>query len=121
MSEERWTEQNRQKLLERLVRPELTPESIGRTVIIVFIGVLVYILLFGDYGVWRIKALQRELERQQTEIAHLQAVQDSLQQERQRLINDPDYIEKIAREKYGMQKENETVYKFYDEEEESSD
>lgn len=108
----RWTDKQRRKLLERIVRPELTPESIGQMVIIVLIGILIYVLLFGDYGVWRIRAMQKEIERQQQEIEQLKAEQDSLQQERWRLINDPEYIEKLAREKYGMQKDDEVVYKF---------
>ena len=52
---------------------------------------------------------------QQHEIELLKAEQDSLKNERWRLLNDPDYIEKLAREKYGMQRDDETVYKFYDE------
>lgn len=111
----KWTERQRKKLLARIVGPETTPERIGQMIIFMIIGALVYILLLGDYGVFRIRSLQDEISRQQQEIRHWQAVHDSLQHERWRLINDPDYIEKIAREKYGMQGDDETVYKFYDE------
>ena len=111
----KWTEKQGLKLLERLVGPELTLERIGQMFIIVILGVLIYVLIFGDYGLWRIRALKEEIARQDEEINALKAVQDSLMAERWRLINDPEYIEKLAREKYGMQRENEKVYKFYEE------
>ncbi len=111
-----WTDKQRQKLLDKIVRPELSPENLGRIVILIVIGLLVYILIFGDYGVWRINAQQKEIERQNREIELLKAEQDSLRQVRWKLLNDPDYIETKAREEYGMQKEGEVVYKFYDDE-----
>ncbi len=120
-SNTQWTDKQRKKLLERIVRPELSPGNIGRAGIVILIGALFYVLLFGDYGIWRIKSMQKEIERQNHEIELLQAAQDSLRQERWQLINDPEYVEKIAREQYGMQKEGEVVYKFYDEENPSQD
>jgi cell division protein FtsB len=43
------------------------------------------------------------------------AVQDSLKKMEKLLKNDTAYIEKTAREKLGMAKKNEKVYKFVDE------
>ncbi len=113
-SNTRWSDKQRKKLLARLIKPELTPENIGRIIIFALILVLLYVLVFGDYGMWRINALQKEIVAQQGQIDQLKAERDSLEQERWRLINDPKYIEKVAREKYGMKKDGEVVYKFHD-------
>ena len=44
------------------------------------------------------------------EIETLEEQKTILEEEKERL-NDPEYIEKIAREKYGMAKEGEDVYR----------
>ena len=53
---------------------------------------------------------QRDLEYQQR-IADLTAENKALTEEKRRLEDDPVYLEKIAREKMGLIREGEVVYK----------
>ena len=46
----------------------------------------------------------------QNEIKHLEEENKGLEDIKNKIENDPDYIEKIAREKYKMKKEGEQVY-----------
>ncbi len=62
----------------------------------------------GIYQVWQ-KCL--ELEVAEARVAHLQAENDSLRQILWRLENDLEYVEKVAREEYGMIKQGERVYR----------
>lgn len=48
--------------------------------------------------------------------AELEATQKELLEEKERLLNDKKYIEKIAREQYNMVLPGETVYKVIEEE-----
>jgi len=54
----------------------------------------------------------RELKRRAVEIAAHRKTIDSLTDVITKLTNDTTYIERIAREKLGMARKNETVYKF---------
>jgi cell division protein DivIC len=72
---------------------------------------LLIVLIFGNRGV-----LQRvKLENQKTEleqkIKHAEEETKQLQAESKVLEGDPATIEKVAREKYGMVREGEKVYK----------
>jgi cell division protein FtsB len=53
-----------------------------------------------------------ELQRKNDEIAAKTRQIDSLRREIDLLTNDTAYIERIAREKLGMARQNENVYKF---------
>ena len=70
-----------------------------------------YIFVGGDYGLYRIihqarekKALQKEMDAIKTQNAQLK-VEIAL------LETDMEYIEKIARERYGMVKKGERLYR----------
>jgi len=72
---------------------------------------LCYFFIAGDFGLYQMwhqgrekKALQREIEALRRENAELEA-------RILRLKNDLDYIEKLAREEYGMVKKGETLYR----------
>ena len=68
-------------------------------------------LLAGDDGLLRLWERQRELEKIEATVARLQAENDSLRQVLWLLENDLDYVEKVAREEYGMSKKGERVYR----------
>ncbi|MDE2998827.1 MAG: septum formation initiator family protein [Gemmatimonadota bacterium] len=73
----------------------------------------VYLFLAGDSGYLRIRerSMQIEAMRRENETERTQNLQ--LEAEVELLKNDLAIIEKIAREQYGMVKENETVYMVY--------
>ncbi|MEC7225397.1 MAG: septum formation initiator family protein [Candidatus Latescibacterota bacterium] len=53
---------------------------------------------------------RRAVEDLQAQVAHLEAERDSLKNMLWRLENDMGYVEKVAREEYGMSKKGERVY-----------
>jgi cell division protein FtsB len=65
--------------------------------------------LFGRQGIYYPYV---ELRRKKEEIREGYRIIDSLQREIERLTNDTFYIERIAREKFGMARPGEKVFKF---------
>lgn len=53
---------------------------------------------------------QKNLENEQ-KIAELQAKNRELEEEKRRLIEDPVYLERVARERMGLVREGERVYR----------
>ncbi|MBN2036497.1 MAG: septum formation initiator family protein [Chitinispirillaceae bacterium] len=65
--------------------------------------------LFGRQGIYYPYV---ELRRKNEEIREGYRVIDSLQREIRRLTGDTAYIERIAREKFGMARPDEKIFKF---------
>jgi cell division protein FtsB len=72
-------------------------------------------LLAGDQGVIPLYRTWRQMRRLNEEIAASRRTIDSLKTEIEHLTDDTAYIERIAREKYGMARKNERMYKFVEE------
>jgi cell division protein FtsB len=89
-------------------------KSRKRTKVIFFaaVAILLYFVFFGDNSIFNIIQSHRELQRVSAEVDRMHKTIDSLQKEIHRLRTDTAYIEKIAREKLGMAKKDETIYKF---------
>jgi cell division protein FtsL len=68
-----------------------------------------FFFVFGRQGVY---FLHREVHRKQREIDEKARTIDSLKRELERLKNDTAHIERIAREKLGMARPGEKVFKF---------
>lgn len=73
---------------------------------------LSWILLWGGYSFLKVWKINREVGRLQQELAVMKAENDSLARENNRLKTDPAAAEEIAREQFGMIKQNETVWRF---------
>ena len=82
---------------------------LGLVLVIWFIFVDVYSLKTR----WDLGQQKKELIRKTEE---LKSESETLEQDIQKLENNPDLIEKIAREEYGMKKPGEKVYKIKKEE-----
>lgn len=82
----------------------------GLFVILLFVVVIVAVFLFADRGFIHFYDSYNEREILQDEIKVLEQKKEQLLQEKEKLRSDPDYIEKIAREKYKMKKKDEKVY-----------
>ena len=78
---------------------------------ILALGLFAYLLIGGDQGLYQAGQKHRELAGLEEEIARLESQNDSLRQILWRLENDLDYVEKVAREEYGMVKQGERVYR----------
>jgi len=68
--------------------------------------------VYGVSGLVRVRAMHREIEAAEREIATLRLETERLTVIIDRLRNDPDYIEKLAREEHGLVRPGETVLKF---------
>lgn len=96
-------------------QPLTTPNGPG-TVAKLVLGValvagVLYLFLGAEDSLLDVRAARQELARAEAEVARLAAENDSLQKTLQRLENDPAYLEKIAREEYGLIKPGERVYR----------
>jgi cell division protein FtsB len=79
-------------------------------------ALLVYVFIFSRHGYLRRRELARENERLQTEIEDLKRENERLREELNRL-DDPEAVEKLAREELGLVKDGETVYRFVEKDE----
>ncbi len=79
----------------------------------VIIGVALFIIVFviGDYGLFQVYQLRRQQRNLETHLTELKVEQDSLLAEKNRLLTDLEYIEKLARERYRMAKKGEKVFR----------
>ena len=83
-----------------------------RTWIVLGSLVVAYIYVLGDFGLYNLWVQKRRAEELRHEITALQAQRESLLQLKEQLkAQDPHYIEQIARERYGMVKKGETLYR----------
>jgi cell division protein FtsB len=91
----------------------------GKKVIITLLTVafLSFVLFsfFGDQGWFALLKGHRQLTELESEVKRSVQVIDSLKKEIDRLKNDTSYLEKIAREKLGMARRDEKIYKFVEE------
>ena len=79
--------------------------------------VSIYILisfLFSDLGFVKYIKMYREYNRMSADIRRLQEENIQIREEVKSLKTDPDYIEAYAREKLGLAKEGEIIYRFED-------
>lgn len=71
--------------------------------------------LFGNQGWIALYKGQQQLKELKSEVSQSEQMIDSLKKEIDRLKNDTSYLEKIAREKLGMARRDEKIYKFVEE------
>ena len=69
-------------------------------------------LFFGEEGGWvELQDHGARLAELEAEVARLEAKNDSMRQVLHRLKNDPAYLEKLAREQFGMARPGERLYR----------
>ncbi|MBN1604455.1 MAG: septum formation initiator family protein [Chitinispirillaceae bacterium] len=89
-----------------------------QTTIWIIISIVLFFLaisLFGNQGIIVVFKAYNENRSLTEQIDESKRTIDSLKDEIERLKNDTAYIEKIAREKLGMARRNEKIYKFIEE------
>jgi len=72
--------------------------------------VLSQVLVFQDEGIYTLVLLKKEIKDMEAHISRLEIEKAQLESERDRLLNDPDYLERIARERFRMAKPGEKVF-----------
>jgi cell division protein FtsB len=89
---------------------------VGAAAALALAALLVYVFVFSRHGYLRRRELARENERLRQELEELRAENAVLHEELSRL-DDPAAVEKLAREKLGLVKEGEKVYRFVEKDE----
>ena len=72
------------------------------------------VFIFGDHGLLKLYNIKNERKMIQKKISQLREEKEVLKNEKNKIENDLDYIEKIAREKYKMVKPGEKIFKVID-------
>ncbi len=72
----------------------------------------VYALVFGNLGLLRYLSMRMEYKEMQARIQHLKGENQKMREAIRALRTDPEYIEALAREKLGLVKEGEIIYRF---------
>lgn len=71
-----------------------------------------YAFFGGEYSVFEVRRARAEVEAARAELAELEERIDSLAARADSLEHDPATLERIARERFGMIREGETLYRF---------
>ncbi len=79
--------------------------------LIVFVALL-WLFFAPGLGIISYINKKSELKRVQAEAMKLQKANKELQEEIDKLLGDPEYLEQVARKKYELLKPNEKVYDF---------
>jgi len=72
----------------------------------------IYALVFGNLGLLRYISMRMEYREMQRRIRHLREENRKMREAIRALRTDPEYIEALAREKLGLVKEGEIIYRF---------
>ena len=72
---------------------------------------LIIVFIFGDHGLLKLYKIKSQRKKIQTHIAQLRNEREKAKEKKQKIENDINYIEKMAREKYKMVKPGEKIFK----------
>jgi cell division protein FtsB len=81
-------------------------------VALIFLGLVVAWLGFGERGFIHLYRMDRERQTYQEKINHLERENRELLDEIQRLRSDREYVESLGRRELGLVKEDEVMYRF---------
>ena len=88
-------------------------DRLKRSIVPALLLVAVYYALFGgEYSLFELRAARAAVVTERVALAELQLRIDSLRAWADSLENDPATLERIARERFGMIREGETLYRF---------
>jgi len=77
---------------------------------VIILLILIQLFVFRDEGLYSLIKLKQEIRDMEAHINRLEIEKAELESERDRLLNDPDYLERIARERFRMAKPGEKVF-----------
>ena len=72
---------------------------------------LIIVFIFGDHGLIKLYKIKSQRKKVQNHITQLREEREKKKEEKNKIENDLNYIEKIAREKYKMVKPGEKIFK----------
>ena len=83
-----------------------------RWILLALLLFALYHILSGPNGLLNLRALRQEQRAAQNRIDSLATRKQALEVEKQRLLTDSVYLEKLARQELGMARPKEKVYRF---------
>jgi len=86
----------------------------AKTLLILFLVILCGLFFMGEYNLFSLFKLRGEIALFDAEIEVEEKKHASLAQTLDKLKNDPAHLEKVAREKFKMGREDEKIYIFKD-------
>ena len=92
-----------------------TKKRILRGVVLLVSVILVIIFFFGDHGIYQLIKINSERKRTQNLITELRLEIQNLENEKQNLQHNDEYLMKLAREKYGMVMPKEKMFRVIEE------
>jgi cell division protein FtsB len=95
--------------------PPSLPQSEQKKILLTAVLLLVLTgawTVFGPYGALRYYRVSKELRLVEERNEQLRTANQTLRTEITKLTKDPAYLEKVAREEFGLIKKNEVVYEF---------
>lgn len=103
----------------RKIKKQVSPENLAETIkenkrataIVVGAVMLFLYVFFNSSGILQRLKLEMQKKEVQEKIQTAEEEQKKLKDQSKALDGDPKAVEKVAREKYGMVRENEKVYK----------
>ena len=72
---------------------------------------LIIVFIFGDHGLFKLYKFKSKRERIQAHLTQLRDEREKAKEKKNKIENDINYIEKMAREKYKMVKPGEKIFK----------
>jgi cell division protein FtsB len=109
MDEQYYRKTKTTSILQKMLQGVWKNRAIRYTLLFVF--PVAMFMLFGNKGILQRLRLEDQKKEMVENIHNAQREQLQLQQQSKALDGDPKAIEKVAREKYGMVRDGETVYK----------
>lgn len=91
------------------LKPKWVPEWLSFT-FVMFVAFVAMMLFYGDFSYVKSNEYSQQIQKIQQEIRENNDTARIYTQKIQELNTDPETLERIAREKYGMKRENEDVY-----------
>ena len=91
-------------------------KRIRHILILLALAILIVFFATGQRGTIQMISFVKQKHDLEEEIKILEAEKKQLEIEKDKIKNDPEYIEKIAREKYKMKKKDEKVYQIVEDE-----
>lgn len=76
------------------------------------LAALYFAILGGEYSIFDVNRIQEQRREEVADVKAVRADIDSMRKRVDRLKNDPRAIERIARERYGMIRDGERIYRF---------
>lgn len=103
-------------LREQLNRERKIKSLTSTAVLLLILSFVTYSFFFGNMGYLKYRELRHNEQKLIKEINELTAANQALREEIRLLRTDPNYLEKFAKEKFGLVKPGELIFQFRDSE-----